>query len=460
MQRSWLIRFAFFTIVGLSCLHLVDKMESDASVLAQATIPYRYFVPLAPVNPTQYRTTRVSVASDGTEANNSSYAPSISANGHFVAFQSVADNLVDDDTNDSDDIFVHDRQTGETTRVSVTSDGSQASDSSSLPAISDDGRYVAFTSAAADLIDDDANGLNDIFVHDRETGEIERVSISSDGDEANNGSDYASISEKGRFVAFLSDASNLVDGDTNNALDVFVHDRKLQTTERVSVDSDGRQSADSVTHASMSANGRFVGFTSRASDLVPGDTNGVWDVFVHDRETDETTRVSVASDGTQANRDSLPQPSLSRDGRYVAFTSFATNLVDDETNGVLQIFIHDQLRGETTLISVALDGEAGDRDSRSPDITGQGDRVAFSSYAENLIDRDINRQPDIFVRNWRKKGTRLASITWNGVQSNHAGLAPSIAAWGGYVAYESRASNLVPDDTNDHYDIFVYDLTE
>jgi Tol biopolymer transport system component len=169
---------------------------------------------------------RVSVDSAGNQANNGSLAPAISANGRFVAFGSLADNLVPGDTKGQTDIFVHDRKTGATTRVSVGSAGNQGNNGSGGSAITANGRYVAFSSDADNLVPGDTNGETDAFVHDRRTGATERVSIDSAGDQANLPSYSTAISANGRFVAFWSDANNLVPGDTNGQTDAFVHDRK------------------------------------------------------------------------------------------------------------------------------------------------------------------------------------------------------------------------------------------
>ncbi len=177
----------------------------------------------------------------GSEANDSSLFPAISADGRYVAFTSLASNLVPGDTNGVQDIFVHDRQTGKTTRVSVDSAGSEVNGISILPAISADGRYVAFTSFASNLVAGDTNGLTDIFVHDRQTGKTTKVSVDSAGSEANGFSLLPVISADGRFVTFTSFASNLVAGDRNGVQDVFVHDRQTEETARVSADSDDGQ---------------------------------------------------------------------------------------------------------------------------------------------------------------------------------------------------------------------------
>src|SRR5213078_3528455 len=307
-------------------------------------------------------TARVSVASDGTQANNVSSYPALSADGRFVAFQSDATNLVVGDTNGKTDVFVHDRQTGTTERVSVASGGGTQGTGNSggffaFPALSADGRLVAFQSDATNLVAGDTNGATDVFVHDRQTGATERVSVTSGGRQGNGFSAGPVLSADGRFVAFHSAATNLVTGDTNGAADVFVHDRQTGTTERVSVASGGTQSNAASLGSALSADGRFVAFQSDATNLVAGDTNGATDVFVHDRQTGATERVSVASGGgTQGNRNSggfFAFPALSAAGRLVAFQSAATNLVADDTNGATDVFVHDRQTGTTERVRVA-----------------------------------------------------------------------------------------------------------
>src|SRR5437762_2422917 len=295
-------------------------------------------------------TERVSVASGGTEANGASLSSALSADGRFVAFDSSATDLVAADTNGVSDVFVHDRQTGTTERVSVASDGAQGNGSSGLvtfafpPALSADGRFVAFVSAATNLVASDTNGATDVFVHDRQTGTTERVSVASDGGESNDARGEAALSAAGRFVALHSAQTNLVAGDPNGTIDVFVHDRQTGMTERVSVGSDGTQGNNASCYAALSADGRFVAFDSDATDLVAGDSNGATDVFVHDRQTGTTERVSVASGGgTQGNGNSggfFAFPARSTDGRFVAIQRDATNLVAGDTNGATDVFEH------------------------------------------------------------------------------------------------------------------------
>jgi Tol biopolymer transport system component len=404
-------------------------------------------------------TVRVSVASDGTQSNHDSYNPSISADGRFVAFESEAANLVSGDTNNFRDIFVHDRQTGQTTRVSVASDGTQSNQHSYNPSISADGRFVAFESVASNLVSGDTNNLPDIFVHDRQTGQTTRVSVASDGAQANDFSSNPSISADGRYVAFISVANNLVSGDTGVDHDVFVHDRQTGATTLVSVAMDGSEGNGYSEEVSISADGRYVAFRSWADNLVSGDTNNHPDIFVRDRQTGQTTRVSVASDGTQANDFSF-EPSISADGRYVAFASSAGNLVSGDTNSDWDVFVHDRQTGATTRVSVATGGGQAVGRSHNPSISADGRYVAFASSASNLVSGDTNNHPDIFVHDRQTGVTTRVSVASDGTQTYVFSFDPSISADGRYVAFGSEADNLVSGDTNGRFDIFVREMNK
>ena len=297
---------------------------------------------------------RASVASDGTEGDGPSFSPSVSGDGRYVAFESEATTLVAGDTNGVLDVFLRDLGGGTTTRVSVASDGTPGDGRSFNPSMSGDGRFVAFGSEAANLVPGDTNATEDVFVRESATGRTTLVSVASDDTPGDGRSFSPSVSGDGRFVAFASFATNLVPGDTNEALDVFVHDLTSGSTDRVSVASDGTQ-ADGLTFSpAISADGRFVAFKSEATNLVAGDTNGADDVFVHDRTTRRTMRVSVDTAGRQADGASVG-PSITADGRFVAFSSSATNLVHEDRNGVSDVFVHDRMTGRTTRSS-ALSG--------------------------------------------------------------------------------------------------------
>ncbi len=406
-------------------------------------------------------TARVSAASDGTQGDFQSWVPSISADGRYVAFHALASNLVPGDTNNDYDVFVHDCATGATTRVSVASGGTQGNGPSSYASISADGRYAAFNSDATNLVPADTNNTADVFVHDRQTDTTTRVSVASDETQGNSSSSYPSISADGRYVAFGSAASNLVPGDTNEMEDILVHDRATGATTRVSVASDGTQGNGGSWISSISADGRYVAFYGTASNLVPGDTNATYDVFVHDRDSGATTRVSVASDGTQGNNWSS-WPSISADGRCVAFYSRASNLVPGDTNVKDDVFVHDRDSGATTRVSVASNGTQGNGHSGSYglSISPEGRYVAFESRASNLVPGDTNGQGDVFVHDRDSGATTRVSVASDGTQGNSSSdltMNRSISADGRYVAFNSNASNLVAGDTNNAEDVFLHD---
>ena len=342
-------------------------------------------------------TALMSIASDGTHGNGASFNPTISADGTTVAFASFATNLVPNDTNDAADVFVHDRHTGRTTRVSVASGGTEGDRGSFNPSISADGRFVAFESDATGLTGGDHNAAGDVFVHDRETGRTGRVSVASDGTEGGGASFRPSISGEGRFVAFVSFAINLVPGDSNGVGDVFVRDRQAGRTARVSVASNGSQGDAASLSPSISSDGTTVAFASSATNLVTEDTNDASDVFVHNGETGRTTRVSVALDGSQNEQESF-SASMSGDGRTVAFLTDGA-LTPEDTNHTGDIFVYDRDSGAMRRASVPSQPTDADGPSFAPSISGDGTVVAFASLATNLVVGDANATVDVF---WRR----------------------------------------------------------
>jgi Ca2+-binding RTX toxin-like protein len=406
--------------------------------------------------------TRVSVDSAGNQAIGSSSAQSISADGRFVVFESDASNLVPGDTSNKDDIFVRDTLANTTTRVSVDSAGNQGNSGSGAASISADGRFVTFSSVATNLVPGDTNNKQDIFVRDTLANTTTRVSVDSAGNQANNTSFRSSISANGRFVVFSSEASNLVPGETNNSTDIFVRDTLANTTTRVSISSTGDGANDGSYRPSISADGRFVTFDSDASNLVPGDTNNSTDIFVRDLSTNAITLVSVGSSGERGNDNSF-NSSISANGRFVAFHSKATNLVPGDTNNSRDIFVRDLLTNTTTLISVSSSGERGNGDSfnlLSPGaISADGRFVVFESAATNLVPGDTNGNQDIFVRDTLANTTTRVSVNSAGNEGNSISYITSISPNGQKVGFSSAATNLVPGDTNFDFDIFVVDLT-
>lgn len=356
-----------------------------------------------------------------------------------------------------------------TERVSVDTAGGNSDGASNASSISSDGTCVAFQSAATGLVPAGSNGLIQIFVRDRQTGTTTQVSVNSGGQEADFPSSAPSISSDGWHVAFESWATNLAGIGDGIFPDIFVHNRQTGNTIRVSVDSAGAEGGGPSSHPSLSGDGRYVAFDSDA-DLVSTDSGDYYDIFVHDRDADEngtydepapagisTIRVSVDAGGDESNGHSY-SPAISGDGRYVAFESFATDLVAGGTNGNGHIFVRDRQAGITTIVSVHSDGTEGDQDSTLPSISADGRYVTFQSQADNLIDGDTNLFPlsDIFVHDLQTGITTLVSVDSNGIQGNGDSSVPSISSDGKFVAFESDA-DLVADDNGLFSDIFVYE---
>ena len=281
---------------------------------------------------------RVSISSVGVQGDLDSREFDISGNGRLVGFDSDATTLVPSDTNGVSDVFLRDRETGHTTRLSVGVDGAEADAPSFAPHVSADGNVVTFTSVASNLVPDYTAGRWQVYIRNLVTGQTSKVSVSSSGAEAEGDSSADAISADGQIVVFGSLASNLVPGDSNNASDIFVHDRSTHQTTRVSVSSGGIQGNSHSFLSSVSADGRFVAFSSLATNLVPGDANPLHDIFVHDRVLRVTTRVSVDSSGNGANSQTI-LPSISADGQYVAFESLANNLVPGDSNFRNDVFV-------------------------------------------------------------------------------------------------------------------------
>jgi len=369
------------------------------------------------------------------------------------------------------DVFVRDRVTGSTERVSVSSAGEEAEllAVSKDPAISADGRTVAFGSSASNLVLSDTNQVADVFVHDRSTHRTERVSVAGAGVEGNGNSDKPALSADGRLAAFQSVADNLVAGDANGRSDVFVYDRQTREATRVSVSSSGAEGDGDSWGAALSADGRTVAFVSLAANLVVSDTNGCADVFVHDRQTHTTARVSVSSSGAEGTGSSAviggyrERPAISADGRYVAFSSEAANLVAGDANGRADVLVHDRQAGLTTLVSVSSAGAQGDCSALEPSLSADGHLIAFRSCASNLSSSNAAYNWQVFVRDQRARVTLLASQCGCGAQvypGNWASWEAAMSADGHWLAFSSMAMNLLPGlgDTNRAEDIFVYEL--
>lgn len=480
-----------------------NKLTTGASVNKRTILPFIMGVflslVLASIAAGTGTVTRVSTDSTGGEANYESWSPSLSADARYVAFESYASNLVPDDTNSCGwmscpDIFVKDTQTNNVIRVSTDSTGAQANDVSWDASLSSDGRFVSFMSAASNLVVSDTNHCDwgtscaDVFFKDSSTGNIMLASypgwqwvdtshweydkwVSSgywDEVPADYASDDPAISADGRFVAFSSEAGNLIRGDDSGALgdtngcywrscsDIFVKNILTGQLTRVSTDSMGGEANNESYRPAISADGRYVAFESWASNLVPGDTNNSWDIFVKDTQTGATTRVSTDATGVEGNGSSAnsfgQSTSISADGRYVAFVSQASNLVPDDTNGTMDVFVKDIQTGLITRVST---------DSESNQVNGDSGNIGTSVSADGrFVAFDSNScypssDCGIYVKD-RSTGQSYAIST--GGQFTSETLGDSyivVSADGSRLSFSSFDSNLVPNDINESADIFL-----
>jgi hypothetical protein len=410
----------------------------------------------------------ISVNADGQMGDNESRLARIALGGRYVVFQSFATNLIPGGTAPGvAHVYVYDMVLDTIDLVSKSFDDGQGNANSFAPYISADGRYVVFYSGASNLVPDDTNGVADVFVRDLQENITHRVSVASDGTQGNASSSqagtYPNISVDGRYITFYSNASNLVSDDTNGVGDIFVHDLEEGTTRRVSVASDGTQ-GDAISFGSgISSSGNYVSFSSNASNLVPGDTNGVTDIFVHDLEEGTTRRVSVASDGTQGDAisgDIFAIPMFSPDERHVIFSSQASNLVPDDTNGIADIFVHDLVSGETQRVSLGFDGS---EVFVSPSFFTHGfildnaDYVLFNVIAPDftIVDGPTSDFREIVVRDMNRQKNHLLLLEDRTERPNQSLQYPSTTLDGRFMSLHSSATNLIEGDFNGFLQVFI-----
>jgi len=412
----------------------------------------------------------ISVAPDGAIGNDSSVAGDhlgdygdMTPDGRFVVFASAASNLVPGDTNGVGDVFVRDRRTGVTERVSVGARGVQGNGDSNFlgiataPAISDNGRYVAFKSDASNLVKGDRNQLTDVFVRDRSTGTTERISGAGGGDNP-------AISPDGNFVAFET-----FDFDGDFAQDIYLRNRSAGTIERISVSHDGSE-VFGTSEDPVVANGPVVAFASSAPNLVPDDGNSNIDVFVRDLSgaTPTTERVSVSSAEEAAGEfDTSRNPAITNDGRFVAFQSDAQNFTPvAQTEFFSDVFVRDRQAGTTVLASPDGAGGEASGQSEDPEIGANGRFVAFASFASDLIagttDPDGELVRDAFVRDLTAGSTEMVSINSAHEDAmrdgNHDDVGAGPVSADGLVALMgTQADNLFAGDTNGVNDVYVSD---
>jgi len=458
---------------------------------------------------------RVSVSTLGIQGNKSSTEPTISTTGQRVAFQSLATNLVSDDTNSSADIFVRDMDLSVIFRASVSTSGGQSNGDCSVPSISGDGQRISFQTYASNLVSGDNNGKTDVFVRDTAASQTWRVSLSTEGGQGNAPSEQGAISLDGqfivfesgsttlsntdqtvwrdlylrnidsqvtaqvsfagvpgmsnwfsgepasswdgRYVAFASAGSNFGVLDNNLVSDVYVRDTALGAVVLASLGETGTQELEECVEPSLSADGNMVVFRSKSSNLVANDTNNAYDIFLRILDQEFTARVSVSSGGVQGNNISM-RPWISGDGKVVVYESMASNLVSGDTNSFRDIFWRDLELGVTRRVSVSSGGLQGNESSQSATCSFDGRYICFSSGASNLVSGDSNGASDVFVHDVVLGTTHRVSVGNDGGQGNAASYSDRISGNGRWVAFSSSASNLVDGDANGTRDVFIRDL--
>ena len=428
------------------------KMRSPRFVLTMFMVTALVLTTAMPVSAAALETYLVSTSSSGVQADLDSGGTAISPNGRYVAFSSRATNLIPGMIVDKQSVYFRDLRTGVVSLISVSSDGIPGNGMSVGPYVSTNGRYVFFSSTSTNLAPG-PSVWSAALVRDRWTGTTSRIAISSTGVHADQSSQPRGISPDGRYVVFETEATNLEPGGTNGEMQVYVRDMTTRSTTLVSVSSSGAQGNGESLGWGISANGRYVLFSSEATNLVPGDTNGESDVFLRDLWSGTTTRVSVSDAGTEANGYSYGVR-LSADGRYALFNSVASNLVAGDTNYEGDAFVRDLWTGTTSRVSVSGTGAQGNSQSSADDISENGRYVVFASWAANLVPGDTNNQWDIFLRDRVTGSTTRVSVASDGTQSNGLSNSSEVAN-DGSVTFISFATNLVPGDTNDRGDVFV-----
>ncbi|MCK6447606.1 MAG: hypothetical protein L6Q99_14535 [Planctomycetes bacterium] len=409
-------------------------------------------IPLAHSQGSTWTLDLASFADDETQGNDVSFSASISGDGRYVAFASEADNLVAGDTNFQTDVFVRDRVAGTTVRASVSSSGVQGFHSAWEPSLSADGNYVSFSTRAR-LVPEDTNNFDDIYVHDLRTRSTVRVSVSTTGVQGDGHSTLPSISADGSIVVFQSASTVFSVPEGNSYDDIFVHERSTGRTTRVSQNAQGFPGNDHSRAPAISADGRFISFRTAATNLTPGVSSG-GQILVFDRRLGTLKSASMSPQGVPADH-SCYGSRLSADGRFIAFDSAAKNLVAGIVENVSNVFVRDLATGQIWLASRNSSGVSGDKASMLPSISADGRWVAFSSLAQNLVQGDVNSHEDVFLYDVQLGTVIALSVDAAGETGVSNSRWPSMSATGLHVAFASWGWDLVPGDLNDREDVLV-----
>jgi hypothetical protein len=398
-----------------------------------------------------------STSDGGAKGNNDSFGASLSADGTKVAFDSIASNL-DPGSTGIDDVYVKDLVTGDIILASTSDDGVKGNDFSNAARLSADGTKVAFHSNATNLDPGDTDDVEDVYVKDLTTGNLTLAATSDDGVKGNGFNIFPSLSADGTEVAFHSNATNLDPGDTDTVADVYVKDLTTGDITLASTSDGGVKGNGSNFAAILSEDGTKVAFVSNATNLDPGDTDTVTDVYVKDLVTGDITLASTSDGGVKGNGTSFAALSLSADGTKVAFSSIATNLDPADTDAIADVYVKDLVTGDITLASTSDAGLKGSGFSLSWSLSADGTKVGFYSNASNLDPGDPDAVSDVYVKDLVTGDITLASTSDGGAKGNGSSSVASLSADGTKVAFESEATNLDPGDTDTLDDVYVKEL--
>lgn len=401
----------------------------------------------------------VSLSNTGAQADLDSYTEthdSVSGDGRYVAFTSYGLNLSPLVINVFPHIFVRDRTSGTVEMIDVSTTGTEGNDTADFAVISHDGRYVAFQSYATNLVAGVTAREAHIYVRDRTSGSTILASRSTAGVAGNSFSQAPAISGNGRYVSFTSYATNLVAGaDVANG-QIYLHDITTRATTLISLNMTNGDANGQSLNSSISFDGRHVAFTSRARDIVTQDTGGRIQVYARDRTTNSTSRISINSAGTWGDRDS-DYAMISADGNTVVFTSTATNLTTGVTDAVQRIYVRNR-PGSTTLVASRANGASGTLSNgvaQGPTVSSDGRYVAFVSSATNIATGVTGTNDHIYVRDLTGNTTALMDRSAASVLGNNRGYASTVSPDGRFVVFSSDATNLVTGDTNSAPDVFI-----
>lgn len=383
-----------------------------------------------------------------------SEAPQTDGDGRYIVFQSRAENLVLGSSTDYD-VFLKDRVTGIVTLVSRGLDNQPANGYSTTPYISEDGRYITFSSYATNLVTAPLSATLNVFVYARETGEIEHVSTNSDGEPGNEQSVAYGISGDGRYVLISSDSSNFDDVDTNEQNDIYVKDRQTGAMELISIGVGGVGADSGSYQPRISTNGQYVVFTSLATNLIADDTNATWDIYWRDRNAQVTAIASRATDNSQ-NQGYVAYASVTDDGRYVGFVAEGNSIIPDalpDTNS--NLIRHDMQTGANLLISRDGQGNAVVAGGNGVDFSADGQWVVFHAFDNTLVMTDTNSEEDVYLKNLETGTVEIVSVADGGTPGDEFSRNATINRDGTVIVYESLATNFASNDADNYTDVFA-----